>query len=78
MNLKSLNVMASPSESYKALSLSSSISLNPSNIITSAGVSNLVTRVSGIFSSATLESTGLIQWFLILSLSSSVSLPEII
>ena len=78
MNLKSLNVIARPSESYNSLSLSPLISLKPSNTTTSAGVSNLVTSVSGSFSSATLESTGLIQWFLILALSSSVSLPDII
>ena len=73
---KSLNVIASPKESYNSLSGASSISLKPSNIITSAGSSNSVTSVSGFSKPVSLESTGLIQYDLTCSNCSSLICPS--
>ena len=58
---KSLKVIANPRESYNSFKGSSAISLKPSKIITSAGSSNSVTKVSGFSNPVSLESTGLMQ-----------------
>ena len=68
--------MARPSDEYNSLSSVSGISLNPSKILTSAGSGNIVTRVSGLSIFASLESTGLMQKFLMLSSWLSVRLPS--
>ena len=62
-------------ESYNSLNLSSSISLNPSRILTSAGSSKSITNVSGLSAAASLESTGLMQYSLTASNCSSVKSP---
>ena len=51
------------------------MSLKPSKMITSAGSSNSVTKVSGFSNPVSLESTGLMQYDLICSNCSSVISP---
>ena len=57
--------MARPSESYNLRSSPSGISRNPSKIFTSSGSSNSSANVCGFSNPVSLESTGLMQWFLI-------------
>ena len=72
-----MKVIARFRESYKVFSSASGDWQKPSKILTSAGVSNTVTRVSGFWAEASLESTGLMQKDLIAFASSSVKVPEI-
>ena len=69
--------MARFRESYNSFNAPSWELWNPSNMITSAGVSNTVKSVSGFVSSVSLESTGLMQKDLISAASASVTVPEI-
>ena len=68
--------MARLSDSYNFLSSSCCIPQKPSNTVMSAGSSNFCTSVSGITSSVSLESTGLMQYAFILSKSLSEIFPS--
>ena len=72
-----MKVIARFKEPYSSFKAASSMEAKPSNTATSSGFSNTDTRVSGIVSDASLESTGLMQKALTASSSSFVRLPEI-
>ena len=69
--------MARFKELYSSFKCASAMSINPSKTATSAGSSKFCTRVSGLSIPVSRESTGLIQYFLIASNSSSVMSPLI-